>query len=138
VQRFIFKAFQQHLLAFARFNPWLHGFMYVTQLPTSSVLETKNVSEISTGNSGSPLSTGPWWKELNRYHWFVLIVAALGWLFDCLDQQLFNLARVPAMRDLLSTPGNPATDPMVAKYGGLATSIFLIGWATGGLTFGVL
>lgn len=106
--------------------------------PTSSVLETKNVSEISTGNSGSPLSTGPWWKELNRYHWFVLIVAALGWLFDCLDQQLFNLARVPAMRDLLSTPGNPATDPMVAKYGGLATSIFLIGWATGGLTFGVL
>ena len=36
-------------------------------------------------------------------NWFVLIVAALGWLFDCLDQQLFNAARVPAMRDLLQT-----------------------------------
>jgi hypothetical protein len=43
----------------------------------------------------------PWHRELNRYHWFVLIVAALGWLFDCLDQQLFILARQPAMHDLL-------------------------------------
>lgn len=42
-------------------------------------------------------SRGPWWKELTRYHWFVLIVAALCWLFDTMDQQLFNLARVPAM-----------------------------------------
>ena len=47
-----------------------------------------------------------WYHELTRYHWFVLMVAALGWLFDCLDQQMFNLARVPAMRDLLATsPG---------------------------------
>ncbi len=35
----------------------------------------------------------PWYKELNRYHWFVLAVCALGWLFDCLDQQLFILAQ---------------------------------------------
>jgi MFS family permease len=69
---------------------------------------------------------------LNRYHWFVLVVAALGWLFDTMDQQLFNLARVPAMRALLK----PGED--VALYSGYATAIFLIGWATGGLTFGVL
>ena len=74
---------------------------------------------------------GPWWRELNRYHWFVLIVAALGWLFDTMDQQLFNLARVPAMRALLK----PGED--VALHSGYATAIFLIGWATGGLTFGV-
>jgi MFS family permease len=74
----------------------------------------------------------PWWKELNRYHWFVLLVTALGWLFDCLDQQLFNLARVPAMKALLH-PGQS-----VAEYGGYSTAIFLIGWASGGLTFGVL
>jgi MFS family permease len=79
-----------------------------------------------------PSTNQPWWKELNRYHWFVFIVAALGWLFDCLDQQLFNLARVPAMNALLKPGQN------VAEYGGYATSIFLIGWATGGLTFGVL
>ncbi|MBM3853617.1 MAG: MFS transporter [Verrucomicrobia bacterium] len=75
---------------------------------------------------------GPWWRELNRYHWFVLIVAALGWLFDTMDQQLFNLARVPAMRALLK----PGED--VALFSGYATAIFLLGWATGGLTFGVL
>ena len=74
----------------------------------------------------------PWWKLLTRYHWFVLIVAALGWLFDCLDQQLFLLARVPAMKSLLKEGQN------VAEYSGYATSIFLIGWATGGLAFGVL
>ncbi|MBL9170008.1 MAG: MFS transporter [Verrucomicrobiales bacterium] len=81
---------------------------------------------------------GPWWKELNRYHWFVLIVAALGWLFDCLDQQLFTLARVPAMTELLAVNGVPPSKADVAKYGSMATSIFLLGWATGGLIFGVL
>jgi MFS family permease len=77
----------------------------------------------------------PWWRELTRYHWFVFVVAALGWLFDTMDQQLFTLARKPAMTELLgATPG----DPNVEWYSGLATSIFLIGWATGGLCFGAL
>src|SRR4051794_38840207 len=75
---------------------------------------------------------GPWWCEMTRYHWFVLIVAALGWLFDCLDQQLFILARQPAMRELLPSGAN------IDAYSGYATSIFLIGWASGGLVFGVL
>lgn len=79
-------------------------------------------------------SSAPWWKELSRYHWFVLIVAALGWLFDCLDQQLFNIARVPAMRQLLNT----GDVRVITEYGGYATSIFLMGWAAGGLAFGVL
>ena len=78
--------------------------------------------------------TTPWWRTLNRYHWFVLVIAALGWLFDCLDQQLFNAARVPAMRALLHTDDMKA----VTAYGGYATAIFLAGWATGGLVFGML
>jgi MFS family permease len=85
------------------------------------------------------LGTGPWYRELRGYHWFVLVVAALGWLFDCLDQQLFILARQPAMRELLE----PLADPVqwsakIDRYSMYATSIFLIGWATGGLFFGVL
>src|SRR5262245_25992114 len=72
----------------------------------------------------------PWWRLLNRYHWFVFIVASLGWLFDTMDQQLFNIARVPAVREL--------APESVATYSGYATSIFLIGWGTGGLIFGVL
>lgn len=78
---------------------------------------------------------GAWWRELNSYHWFVLIVAALGWLFDTMDQQLFVWARKPAMTDLL---GLAPTDPQIDKWGGYATSIFLIGWATGGIAFGIL
>src|SRR3954467_8582696 len=95
-------------------------------------------AEVSMHAEGPPptkvadKSTGPWWRELNGYHWFVLAVAALGWMFDCLDQQLFNLARGPAMKALLKHGENPAA------YGGYATSIFLIGWASGGLFFGVL
>jgi MFS family permease len=80
-----------------------------------------------------------WHRELNRYHWFVLAVAALGWLFDTMDQQLFNLARVPAMQELLApSPGAVPSGELVSEYGGYATSIFLIGWAAGGLFFGVL
>jgi MFS family permease len=78
---------------------------------------------------------GPWYAEMNRYHWFVLTVAALGWLFDCLDQQLFTLARPTAMRDLL---GVASGDARIAEWGGYATCIFILGWATGGLVFGAL
>jgi MFS family permease len=81
----------------------------------------------------------PWYRELNRYHWFVLLVAALGWLFDTMDQQLFNLARRPAMRDLLPQLTDPVEfNRLVGEYSGYATAIFLLGWATGGLVFGVL
>jgi MFS family permease len=78
-----------------------------------------------------PLNT-PWWRLLNRYHWFVLMVASLGWLFDCLDQQLFTLSRGRAMQALLPPGSN------IVEWGGYATSIFLIGWASGGLLFGML
>jgi MFS family permease len=77
----------------------------------------------------------PWYRELSRYQWFVFLVAALGWLFDTMDQQLFVLARDEAVADLL---GLSPTDPLVSKYGGDATMWFLIGWAMGGLGFGVL
>ncbi len=76
-----------------------------------------------------------WYRELNRYQWFVLVVAVLGWLFDCLDQQLFILARQPAMRDLL---GPNVTQADIDAYGSYATAIFMMGWAIGGLVFGVM
>ncbi len=91
----------------------------------------------SKGNA-VPSDGKPWWTGMTRYHWFVLTVAALGWLFDCLDQQLFNLARKPAMETLLASDAGAANPKDVAFYGGLATCIFLLGWATGGLFFGVI
>ncbi|HEV3339797.1 MAG TPA: MFS transporter, partial [Pirellulales bacterium] len=83
----------------------------------------------------STVDRRPWYRDLTSYHWFVFVVAALGWLFDTMDQQLFNLARRPACTELLNLP---PSDPDIDKYGGYATSIFLIGWATGGIVFGVL
>ena len=92
--------------------------------------EAKNSGERTTGN---------WHHDMTRYHWFVLMVASLAWLFDCLDQQLFNLARSPAMRELLApSPGTAPSGEALDFYGRVATSIFMIGWATGGLFFGVL
>lgn len=83
-------------------------------------------------------SAGPWYQELTRYHWFVLFVAALGWMFDCLDQNLFTLARPDAMADLLSNYKGDELDQQVKFWSGAVTSIFMIGWASGGLFFGVL
>jgi MFS family permease len=94
----------------------------------------------SAPNSAPPHDSGlPWYKELNSYHWLVLLVAALGWMFDTMDQQLFNLARRPAMLELLHVrPGDTSMNGMIAEYAGYATSIFMIGWATGGVLFGIL
>jgi MFS family permease len=74
----------------------------------------------------------PWWRELTPYHWFVFAMASAAWLFDCLDQQLFILARNFAMESLLPEGMDPG------KYGTYATAIFVAGWATGGLIFGAV
>ena len=74
----------------------------------------------------------PWYKELTGYHWWVLIVASLGWLFDTMDQRIFVLVRQPAMEALLPTGSD------VKYYSGIATTVFMIGWAVGGLYFSLL
>jgi predicted MFS family arabinose efflux permease len=80
-----------------------------------------------------------WFQLLSGYHWFVLAVAALGWLFDCMDQRIFIASRQAALTELLREPGGAAASAAdVTWYSGLATTIFMLGWATGGLIFGVL
>ena len=84
----------------------------------------------------SPASPdAPWWRSLSRYHWFVFAMASLAWLFDCLDQQLFLLARNSAM-EALHPKGTDVA--VLKKAGGLATMWFMIGWAVGGLVFGAI
>jgi len=80
-----------------------------------------------------------WGRELTRYQWFVFLVASLGWLFDTMDQQLFTMARKPAVTRLLDVaPGDPTATGRVDEYGGYATTVFMIGWAIGGIVFGIL
>jgi MFS family permease len=76
-----------------------------------------------------------WWSHLTPYHWFVVIVASAAWFFDCLDQRLFSLARIPALTSLMQLP---ATDPLVQGVGKQVTAWFLIGWGIGGIIFGAL
>src|SRR5512137_2318053 len=73
-------------------------------------------------------------ERVTIYHWMVLLLAACGWLFDCMGQRIFVLAREPALRELL---GATASDGYVKLYGGVATMILMIGWATGGILFGI-
>ena len=84
----------------------------------------RSMGEFLTGLDASKKipGAGRWYHELTRYHWFVLLVAALGWMFDCLDQQLFTLSRQPAMRDLLAESGRNA-----AEYGGYCHGHFPAG-----------
>lgn len=82
----------------------------------------------------------PWYRTLTGYHWFVFVVAALGWLFDCLDQQLFILARPQAMAELVA-PAQLSREDLAKlrnDWADVATSVFIAGWATGGLIFGML
>ena len=87
---------------------------------------------MSDGPAESNAANVPWYRELTGYHWFVFIVCTLAWMFDCLDQRFFVLARGRALEELLGGPEH------VKWYGSVATSLLLIGWATGGLFFGVM
>jgi MFS family permease len=87
-----------------------------------------------TPSSATAGATYAWYKDLSPYHWFVVIIASVGWMFDTMDQQLFNLARRPALADLMSGHSPSAQ----ADMAGYSTAIFMVGWALGGLLFGVL
>lgn len=67
--------------------------------------------------------------------WLVLAVAYLGWVFDLMDVFLMVLVRDRAMTELLG-PG--ATVQQTGVWGGWALGITLIGWAAGGLIFGMV
>jgi MFS family permease len=73
-----------------------------------------------------------WYSDLTTYHWCVLIVCSLGWLFDTMNMRMFILARGGALA-ALAPPGED-----VDALGRLATTVVILGWATGGIVFGVL
>jgi MFS family permease len=56
-----------------------------------------------------------------------------------MDQQIFGLARRPAILELLhARPDDAAMAGTVTEYAGYATMMFMLGWAAGGLLFGIL
>src|SRR4030095_12740264 len=73
-----------------------------------------------------------WYSEITTYQWRVLICACLGWALDIMDGYLYAIILFPAMSDLLGT----SESAQIGLYGGVVLSIFMIGWALGGLIFG--
>jgi len=82
-----------------------------------------------------------WRHGVTSYQWLVLFVAWLGWVFDSMDATIYALVLHPALEELLgvsSGGGQHASPERIAWYGGLILSIFLIGWAIGGVVFGMV
>ena len=124
---------------------------------------------MSTSPSAAPRTGWASLKDLTGYQWFVFIVCCLAWDMDCMDQQLFVLARRPAMTELVAKvttddarlpkfteelrakaekDGKPAPGPQdaivalqnadIGEAAGYATSFFMLGWAVGGIGFGIM
>ena len=79
-----------------------------------------------------------WRRGVTRYQWLVLFVAWLGWVFDSMDSTIYAMVLQPALHDLMHPQnGGAVTADVIGWYGGIIFSIFLIGWAIGGVLFGV-
>ncbi len=84
---------------------------------------------------------GAWWhwwgwvREVTRYQWLVLLVAWLGWVFDAMDGTIYAMVQKPVITELLG-PGASVND--IGFYSSAVFSVMLIGWACGGIVFGVL
>ncbi len=78
-----------------------------------------------------------WRHGVTSYQWRVLLVAWLGWVFDSMDATIYAIVLHPALHELLHAGGAPVSDGDIGKYGGIIFSIFLVGWAIGGVLFGV-
>jgi MFS family permease len=104
-----------------------HGVSaYVSQktINRTRIVQTRPGTQPPVSTGGSILEGVTW------YHWLVVLIASCGWLFDCMDQRLFNMARESALNSL------KVSDPAV--FGKIATATMMIGWATGGILFGML
>src|SRR5258706_14343324 len=66
--------------------------------------------------------------------WHVLIATWLGGVFDGMDSSIFALVLFPALSELLGTKSHA----IVGLHGSYIIALFMVGWAVGSMTFGVL
>ena len=90
-------------------------------------------------SSGHPIEsiTVPmgWVRQLNTQQKLILLTAWLGWVFDIFDSALFSFAKVPMLKQMLG--GDEAYKLLGTSIEGKIQMVFLIGWAIGGLLFGL-
>src|SRR4249920_329606 len=83
--------------------------------------------------SAESLDARPWYADVTRYQWLVLIIAAAGWAFDQYESQIFVMTKDPILRHLSVADG-----PELNRWTDYLYTIFLLGSATGGLLAGTL
>jgi MFS family permease len=83
-------------------------------------------------------TTNSWHDGITPYQWLVLFIAWLGWVFDAMDATIYAIVLHPALHDLLQSTGQTVSPEQIGWYGGIIFSIFLIGWAIGGIFFGMV
>jgi MFS family permease len=81
------------------------------------------------------ISAGPDLLGFTRYQWRVFFVVWLGWALDATDFGLFSLVLKPAVTEILGGTASPAD---IGRWGGLLAMVGLLGWALGGMLFGVV
>jgi MFS family permease len=75
--------------------------------------------------------------DMNGYQWTVLFAAWLGWGFDVFDGLLFNYVAPNCVPTLLGLRiGSPEARRAMLLWGGVLTSVLLVGWGVGGILFG--
>ena len=97
------------------------------------------MSQPPTSSSRPGARAGRTVLDMNRYQWTVLLAAWLGWGFDVFDGLLFNYVAPNCVPTLLGLPiGSPEAAKAALHWNGILSSILLLGWAAGGILFGVV
>ncbi len=86
----------------------------------------------------APPSAPGWRSEITRMQWLVLLGTTMGWALDGFAGSLYALVLGPAMTELLPHSDIAVQPSSIGLYGGLTVALFLAGWATGGILFGIL
>src|SRR5437762_3807343 len=87
-----------------------------------------------TSTLQAPTQPAPWYADVTRYQWLVLVIASAGWVFDAFEGQIFNLTRDDLLRELLAA----GTSQQRKFWGDFFIAAFLVGGTLGGIAFGTL
>lgn len=79
------------------------------------------------------------WQDATPDQLRTLLVTWFSWVLGAMDTMIYSLVLTPALQDLLQTAAEPSiTQAQIGWYGGLIFSIFLVGWAIGGVLLGAV
>src|SRR3981081_1809060 len=90
------------------------------------------MAELGTTAPGAPAG---WVRSITRYQWLGFFVGWARWALEARGFGLYPLVLAPALRELLGGSPSPAD---IGRVGGIISTVGLLGWAIGGVTFRIL